>query len=102
VKAALATLPAPAKADFGIKILPGDHETLVVEASFPGDPEAADLFVAGERDYMFGAPARSEKDGRLVFTIPILDRPSATPTDGGLYYTLTSAQGAVEGVLPFP
>ena len=102
VKAALATLPAPAKADFGIKILPGDHETLVVEASFPGDPEAADFFVAGERDYMFGAPARSEKDGRLVFTIPILDRPSATPTDGGLYYTLTSAQGAVEGVLPFP
>ncbi|ESX52067.1 hypothetical protein NLY43_08275 [Mesorhizobium sp. C416B] len=102
VKAALATLPAPAKPDFGIKVLPGDHETLMVEATFPGDPEAADLFVAGGRDYMFGAPARSEKDGRLVFTIPILDRPSTTPTDGGLYYTLTSAEGAVEGVLPFP
>jgi DsbC/DsbD-like thiol-disulfide interchange protein len=51
---------------------------------------------------MFGAPARNEKDGRLVFTIPILDRPSTTPTDGGLYFTLTSAEGAVEGVLPFP
>ncbi|PDQ17987.1 hypothetical protein CN311_27110 [Mesorhizobium sanjuanii] len=102
VKAALATLPTPAGPDFGIKILPGDHETLIVEASFPGDPEAVDFFVAGERDYMFGAPARSEKDGKLVFTVPILDRPSTTPTDGGLYYTLTSADGAVDGLLPFP
>ena len=102
VKAALAALPAPARPDFGINVLPGDHETLVVEASFPGSPEAADFFIAGERDYMFGAPVRGEKDGKLVFTIPILDRPSTTPTDGGLHYTLTSAAGAVEGVLPFP
>ena len=102
VKAALATLPAAPRPDFGINVLPGDHETLIVEASFPGDPEAADFFVAGERDYMFGAPVRSEKDGKLLFTVPILDRPSTTPTDGGLYYTLTSAEGAVEGMLPFP
>jgi DsbC/DsbD-like thiol-disulfide interchange protein len=102
VKAALATLPAPARPDFGISILSGDPETLTVEASFPGNPETADLFVAGERDYMFGVPARSEKDGKLVFTVPILDRPTTTPTDGGLYYTLTTAAGAVEGLLPFP
>ncbi|MER8439924.1 hypothetical protein NKH36_30740 [Mesorhizobium sp. M1312] len=102
VKAALATLPAPARPDFGVRILPGDRETLIVEASFPGNPEAADFFVAGERDYMFGVPARSEKDGRLVFSVPILDRPTTTPTDGGLYYTLTTAAGAVEGLLPFP
>ncbi|RWO98290.1 MAG: hypothetical protein EOQ98_16190 [Mesorhizobium sp.] len=102
VKAALATLPAPARPDFGINILPGDRETLIVEASFPGNPKAADFFVAGERDYMFGVPARSEKDGKLVFTVPILDRPTTTPTDGGLYYTLTTAVGAVEGQLPFP
>ncbi|TIM61419.1 MAG: hypothetical protein E5Y60_29155, partial [Mesorhizobium sp.] len=81
---------------------PGDRETLIVEASFPGNPNAADFFVAGERDYMFGVPARSEKDGKLVFTVPILDRPTTTPTDGGLYYTLTTAAGAVEGLLPFP
>ncbi|AZN98648.1 hypothetical protein EJ066_16575 [Mesorhizobium sp. M9A.F.Ca.ET.002.03.1.2] len=102
VKAARATLPAPARPDFGINILPGDLETLIVEANFPGNPEAADFFVAGERDYMFGVPARSEKDGKLVFTVPILDRPTTTPTDGGLYYTLTTADGAVEGLLPFP
>ncbi|RWM75456.1 MULTISPECIES: protein-disulfide reductase DsbD domain-containing protein [Mesorhizobium] len=102
VKAALATLPAPARPDFGVNILAGDRETLIVEASFPGSPEAADFFVAGERDYMFGVPARSEKDGKLVFAVPILDRPTTTPTDGGLYYTLTTAAGAVEGLLPFP
>ena len=102
VAAAIAALPTQAKPEFGINVLPGDHETLVVEASFPGNPDAADFFVAGERDYMFGAPVRSEKDGRLVFTVPILDRPSTTPTDGGLHYTLTSAEGAVEGILPFP
>ncbi|QIA24771.1 protein-disulfide reductase DsbD domain-containing protein [Mesorhizobium sp. AA22] len=102
VKAALATLPVPARPDFGVNILPGDRETLIVEASFPGSPEAADFFVAGERDYMFGVPARSEKDGKLVFAVPILNRPTTTPTDGGLYYTLTTAAGAVEGLLPFP
>ncbi len=55
-----------------------------------------------EHDYMFGAPVRSEKNGKSIFTVPILDRPSTTPTDGGLHYTLTSSAGAVEGVLPFP
>lgn len=102
VKAALATLPAPANPDFGVNILPGDRETLIVEASFPGNAKAADFFVAGELGYMFGVPARSEKDGKLVFTVQILDRPTSTPTDGGLYYTLTTAAGAVEGLLPFP
>ena len=102
VKTALATLPSAASPDFGIRVLPGDHETLVVEAHSPGDPDTVDFFVAGERDYMFGAPVRSRKDGKLVFTVPILDRPSAAPTGGGLYYTLTSAEGAVDGLLPFP
>ncbi|UDL91676.1 hypothetical protein LGH82_10805 [Mesorhizobium sp. PAMC28654] len=102
IKAAVTALPTPARPDFGINVLPGDHETLIVEASFPGSPEAADFFIAGEQDYMFGAPARSEKDGKLIFTVPILDRPSTTPAGGGLHYTLTSAAGAVEGLLPFP
>ncbi|WP_318012028.1 MULTISPECIES: protein-disulfide reductase DsbD domain-containing protein [unclassified Mesorhizobium] len=102
VKTALATLPSPARSDFGISVLSSDHETLVVQAQSPGDPQSVDLFIAGERDYMFGAPVRSQKDGKLVFTVPILDRPSAAPTDGGLYYTLTSAEGSVDGLLPFP
>jgi DsbC/DsbD-like thiol-disulfide interchange protein len=102
VDASVAALPAPATPQFGIRVLAGDPETLVVEATLPGDPKSAELFLAGERDYMFGAPRRSEKDGKLVFTVPILDRPASTPPDGGLHYTLTSSTGAVEGMLPFP
>jgi DsbC/DsbD-like thiol-disulfide interchange protein len=102
VKAALAALPAEASADFGVTPLAGDHETLAVEAKVPGDPAAADFFVAGSDDYMFGPPTREQKDGKLVFTVPILDRPTSSPTDGGLHYTLTSSAGAVAGILPYP
>lgn len=102
VKAALAALPAKPSAAFGVKPLTGDHETLIVEASVPGKPEAADFFIAGGDNYMFGAPKREEKNGKLIFTVPILDRPSSVPTDGGLHYTLTSSAGAVAGLLPYP
>ena len=47
VKAALATLPAPAKADFGIKVLPGDHETLIVEATFLDERKTLEAARAG-------------------------------------------------------
>ncbi len=102
VKAALAALPAKASADFGVTPLEGDHETLVVEASVPGDPAAADFFVAGADDYMFGPPRREESPGKVKFTVPILDRPSSPPSGDGLHYTLTSSAGAVAGFLPYP
>jgi DsbC/DsbD-like thiol-disulfide interchange protein len=102
VKVGFANLPGAETPDFGVTVLPGDHETMVVQANFPGDPDAVDFFVAGEQDYMFGTPERSQKDGRLVFSVPILDRPTTKPTDGGLPFTLTSASGAVAGLLPYP
>lgn len=102
VKAALAALPAKASAAFGVTPLEGDHETLVVEANVPGDPASADFFIAGSHDYMFGPPKRENRQGKLVFTVPILDRPTTSPTDGGLHYTLTSPAGAVAGILPYP
>ena len=102
VKTAIAALPGAERPDFGAKPLPGDHETLKVEASAPGDPASIDFFVAGEQDYMFGPPHRSEKDGKVTFSVPILDRPTTTPTGGGLHYTLTGATGSVSGLLPYP
>ncbi|MBN8881332.1 MAG: LPXTG cell wall anchor domain-containing protein, partial [Salana multivorans] len=83
VKAALAALPAEAHPGFQAIPSDSDHETLVVEADVPGDTSAVDFFIAGADDYMFGAPVRGERDGKLVFSVPILDRPSTTPTDGG-------------------
>ncbi len=102
VEAALAALPREAHPGFRAVPGGGNHETLVVQADVPGDPGAADFFIAGADDYMFGAPVRSERAGKLVFSVPILDRPSTPPTNGGLHYTLTSSGGAVRGVLPYP
>ncbi|OQM74735.1 protein-disulfide reductase DsbD domain-containing protein [Manganibacter manganicus] len=102
VKAAFAALPAPERADFKIKVLRGDHETLHVEAIAPGDPASVDFFVAGEKEYMFGPPKRREKDGEITFSVQILDRPTTAPGEGGLHYTLTSSEGAVAGLIPYP
>jgi len=103
VKAALAALPAEAHPGFQAIPSDSDHETLVVQADVPGDANSADFFIAGTDDYMFGTPVRSEKAGKPIFSVPILDRPSTTPTDGaGLHYTLTSSAGAVHGFLPYP
>jgi DsbC/DsbD-like thiol-disulfide interchange protein len=102
VMAAQAALPAPAQADFGIDVLPGDRETLVVEAKTPGDGKETDFFVAGEQGYMFGTPVKSVKSGKTVFSVTILDRPSETPAGEGLFYTLTDDGASVSGVLPYP
>jgi DsbC/DsbD-like thiol-disulfide interchange protein len=101
VKAGLAALPGAPRPDFGAKLLPGDHETLAVETTAPGDPAAVDFFVAGESDFMFGTPTHSESDGKVIFKVPILDRPT-TAHGAGLPYTLTSAEGSVQGFLPYP
>jgi DsbC/DsbD-like thiol-disulfide interchange protein len=102
VEAAQAALPGATRPDFRISPLPGDRETLIVEATVPGDGVSADFFVAGEEGYMFGTPVRSEKAGKIVFTVPILDRPSTAPAGDGLFYTFTNAGGAVSGTLPYP
>jgi DsbC/DsbD-like thiol-disulfide interchange protein len=102
VEAGFSALPDPEQPGFGVTLLPGDHETLVVEAEAPGDPASVDFFVAGEQDYMFGPPVREDRDGKVRFSVPILDRPTETPTGGGLHFTLTSSAGAVAGLLPYP
>lgn len=102
VNAGLAALPRVSGPDFGAAALPGDAQTLKVEAVAPGDPSTVDLFVAGESGYMFGTPERSQQAGKLVFSIPILERPAATPKGPGLHYTLTSDADAVAGLLPYP
>jgi DsbC/DsbD-like thiol-disulfide interchange protein len=74
----------------------------VVEAAFPSGAAPAEFFIAGDQGYMFGPPARADKDGKTMFTVPILDRPATKPTEGALHYTLSTSAGAVEGTLPYP
>jgi DsbC/DsbD-like thiol-disulfide interchange protein len=102
VAAALQALPGPEQPDFGVTVLPGDDKTLRVEAALPGDTDAAEFFIAGEQGYMFGAPQRVADEARVIFSVPIIERPATRPADGALHYTLATPSGAVEGTLPFP
>lgn len=102
VQAAFDALPAEAQPDFGVTLVPGGKDEVVVEAAFAGEPEAVDFFLAGMEGYQFGPPERRDEDGRLRFSVPILQRPDKVPEKGALPYTLVTAAGAVSGTLPFP
>lgn len=102
VAAALARLPAPEKPDFGVTIVESSTERIVVEANFAGGPDAVEFFIAGEDGYTLGTPTRMSENGRTRFAVALLDRPASRPSQGGLPYTLVTAAGAVEGLLPYP
>lgn len=102
VKAAFAALPQAERSDFRAVTVAGDDETLNVEVAAPGAPDDVDFFVAGNQDYMFGPPTRTEQNGKVLFSVPILDRPDTIPAGAGLHYTVTGTTGAVEGLLPYP
>lgn len=102
VEAAEAALPGPEQPDFGVTITHASPETVTVEAAFPGDAAAVDFFLAGENGYSFAAPEKTVADGRVTFSVDILNRPDAKPADGALHYTLVTDAGAVSGLLPYP
>lgn len=102
IETALANLPGPERADFGVKLLPAETDTMLVEASFPGDADSVDFFVAAADGYSFASPVRVEKDGKLFFSVPVLDRPAERLAGGKLHYTLVTGAGAVSGLLPYP
>lgn len=102
VQAALAALPRPERPDFGVSKLRTGEGMLVLEARLPEQAGDADLFLAGEHGYMFGTPERQQKDGKMLFAVPILERPATVPVEGSLYYTLVTDSGSVHGILPFP
>ncbi len=102
VDAARAALPGPEQPDFGVTMLAGDKDEVLVEAAFAGDPASAELFLAGSDGYQFAPPVRREEEGRVLFSVPILEQPQAKPEKAGLAYTLVTDAGAVSGILPYP
>jgi DsbC/DsbD-like thiol-disulfide interchange protein len=102
VRAAFDALPGPAQPDFGARMVAGGKDEVLVEAAFPGEPEAVDFFLAGSDGFQFGPPERRIEGERLLFSVPILQRPGKAPDKGGLHYTLVTEAGAVSGILPFP
>ena len=102
VKAALDALPGPEQPDFGVTVVKGGKDEVLVEAAFAGEPEAVDFFLAGDNGYQFGPPRRRIDGERLLFAVPILGRPEQPPAQGALHYTLVTGAGAVSGTLPYP
>ena len=101
VARAFAALPAPARPDFGVKLLSHDAAALVVEADFPGDG-SAELFLAGSDGYVFGVPVKASGGDRTQFSVELLDVPASPPAGDGLHYTLVTDAGSVSGLLPYP
>ncbi len=101
VNAALESLPRPADPSFGVAPVSVAGGIMLVEATV-GDAATAELFVAADAGYIFAQPERIERDGKLFFSIEVLDRPAAIPTGPGLHYTLATAAGAAAGLLPYP
>ncbi|MDW6020922.1 protein-disulfide reductase DsbD family protein [Mesorhizobium sp. BAC0120] len=102
VQAAVDALPGPVQPDFGVTPLPGGQDEVLVEAAFAGEPDKVDFFLAGADGYQFGPPKRREEGEKLLFSVPILERPDKAPDKGALHYTLVAAAGAVSGTLPYP
>ena len=102
VQSAFDSLPGPEQPDFGVTLVGGGKDEVVVEAAYPGEPNAVDFFLAGSAGYLFGPPERRLNGEQLVFSVPILERPDKAPDSGGLLYTLVSEGGAVSGMLPYP
>ncbi|WP_274629778.1 protein-disulfide reductase DsbD domain-containing protein [Arvimicrobium flavum] len=102
VERAGAALPSAPQEDFGVELLSAGEDQLVVEAAFPGDAAAVDLFLAGTEGYSLGRPHKEIRDGKVTFAVPIIDRPAEKPVGAGLPYTLVTQAGAVAGSIPFP
>jgi DsbC/DsbD-like thiol-disulfide interchange protein len=100
VTAAFEAVPYPATAEFGVRVAGKETDTVLLEASVPGDPGSAELFVAGEDGYVFTTPVRETRDGKAFFSFEVI-RPDETPTGPGIHYTLVSGAEAVNGVLPY-
>jgi DsbC/DsbD-like thiol-disulfide interchange protein len=102
VERAFAALPSPEQPDFGVTLVEGSEQELVVEANIPGSRDGSDFFVASAGGYYFGPTVRREDGDRLLFVTPILDRPGEKPADGSIDYVLVTRAGSVSGTLPFP
>lgn len=96
VDAAWAGLPAPASIGFDVT---SDVEGDVLKLATQAPSRVVDLFVAGEDGYVFGHTTRRGENG---FEIVIVSRPKSTPSGLGLHYTMTTEQGAVSGMIPYP
>ncbi|WP_237683995.1 protein-disulfide reductase DsbD domain-containing protein [Pseudaminobacter soli (ex Zhang et al. 2022)] len=100
VNAALSALPEPATDEFGLKTVEASEDHLLVEAVLPQGATDADVFIASDDGYAFREPKKVNREGDLLFRIPVI-KPAQRPSGAGLHYTLVTDAGAVSGTIPY-
>lgn len=102
VSLAFSQAPQAATPQFGARIVKADYKKVILEVDLPKGVTKADMFLAGDRGYMFGAPHFSTGGGKPTFTFDVLTTPRVAPADGsGLHYTLVTPDQAVSGTVPY-
>lgn len=102
VVAGFAGLPAQPDSDFGISALRDTGSELVAEANLPEGADAPELFVVTPSGWRL-KPPHAERDGeRVVFRIPVLERPKLTAGTVEVEYTLVAGGKSVAGMVALP
>lgn len=99
VKAAFVALPAPARADFGVTDWRREADkNLIIEANIPAGNSGDQLFLLGDDGFGFGTPERIEREGKVVYKVPVIRWPEGK--NASIEYVLVTNKGSVEGSLP--
>jgi DsbC/DsbD-like thiol-disulfide interchange protein len=103
VTQAFADVPSPARSGFRLTEARPEKETLQVAAELPRPDTEAELFLAAPEGYSFG-PAKRLQDGggKVIFSVPIYDRPDGAARGAEAAYTLVQDGSAVAGKLSLP
>jgi DsbC/DsbD-like thiol-disulfide interchange protein len=100
VRAAISALPRPATKDFRLRFVEADEDHLMVEAVLPPIANDAEVFIASDAGYVFQAPKKLNRQGRVFFRMKVT-KPAERPSGAGLHYTLVTKAGAVSGMIPY-
>ena len=101
-KAALDALPGPEQPDFGVTLLKGGKDEVLVEAAFAGEPGVG-RFLPGRAKRLSVRPARAAHGRRAAAVLGADPRTARQDARrGALHYTLVTGAGAVSGTLPYP
>lgn len=97
VVAGFAALPTQPSPDFGISAVRDTGSELVAEVNLPEGVDAPELFVVTPSGWGLKPPV-AERDGeKMIFRIPVIDRPKAKAEAVQIEYTLVAGGKSVAG-----
>lgn len=98
VVAGFSRLPAQAGSAFGISAVTDAGSELIAEANLPEGVDVPELFVVTPHGWGLKPPQLERSGERVIFRIPVLDRPQSKAEAIEIEYTLISGGKSVAGV----